>query len=320
MNKLIYTIAITLLILGACTSEEKVIPAPEIFVQMPEGGFDFDVDSTEIIEPKITYDINGEYIWSENGSAFYYEKIYNFKVDELGSHDYTFEVETPYGTDQMAIPVHALHINTFEEEEDKLNDNGYFNNPEAGYHEYKTYIRYPADYDAAQTENWSGFALSENTNKTDATINNEFSVYNSSGADESDLFTVFKESETIDHRISFHDGNTHTLKSVSVNNNTYTYLTILNGFDKKEGKDFVLLTITGYDAAGSETNNIEFYLSDYRPTETAEKFIISEWNKLDLSSLGNVQSIGFKITSSVDDDPNFILPKYVCIDNLKVKS
>jgi len=320
MNKTISFIAFSLIILAACTSEEKEIPAPEIFLQMAEGGLDLDVDSTETIEPKITYDINGEYTWTEEGTVFWDQKIYEFKKNVLNTHNLEFNVKTPYGTDKMAIPVHVLHINMFEEHKEDLNENGYYNNPESGFYEYKQYIRYPVDYEASLPDNWSGFAISKNTNTTDATLKNEFSVYSKSGADESELFTIFKQSETIDHRITFNDGNAHSLKSISINNSTYTYLTISSGFDKKEAKDFVLLTITGYDAAGTETGNIPFLLADYRPVQTVDKYIISEWNEIDLSSLGHVQSIDFKITSSVDDDPEFTLPKYVCLDNLKIKS
>ena len=319
MNKsIIYIIA--LLLLAACSSKEKNIPAPKIFLQMPEGGLDVDVDSTETLEPKITYDIDGVYTWSEEGTVFWEQKIYQFKKAAPDTHNFVFNVRTPYGSDEIAFQIHALHINMFEEYKKDLNDKGYFNNPKAGFYEYKKYIRYPVDYDANLPGNWSGFAISKNTNKTDATLNNEFSVYNSSGADDSKLFAVFKQSETIDHRITFNDGKTHTLKSVSINNTTHTYSTIHSGFDKKEAKDFVLLTITGYDAAGSATNRIEFYLADYRPEHTDKKYIISDWNELDLSSLGSVQSIGLKITSSVNDNSDFTFPKYVCLDNLKIKS
>ncbi len=320
MNKFIFFIICSLILLSACTSKGKDIPGPEIFLDMNEGGFDLDIDSTQIIAPKITYDIDGVYTWSEEGTIFWDQKIYNFKKEALNTHHLIFNIKTPYGSDEMAIPVHVLHINMFEEHSEDLNDNGYFINPEAGFFEYKNYIRYPVDYEAATPSNWSGFAISKNTNKKDTTLKNEFSVYGASGTDNSKLFTIFKQSETIDHRITFNDGKTHDLKSISINNSTYVYHAILNGFDKKEAKDFVLLTITGYDAGGVETGKIGVYLADYRPVKTTDKYIITNWSELDLSSLGSVQSIGLKVTSSSDGNSNFSIPKYVCLDNLKIKN
>ena len=320
MSKTIYFIVFSIALVAACTSEVKDVPPPEVFLKMPEGGFDLDVDSTLIIEPKITYDVGSTYTWSEEGNVFGDEKNYEFKRDDLKSYNLLFNVKTSYGSDEMAIPVHVLHMNMFEENEKDLNDKGYFNTPAENTYTYKGYIKYPVSQDAAAPENWSGFAISKNTKPTVAVTKDEYSVFHKSGADESKIFAVFKQSETIDHRITFNDGKAHDLKSISINNSTYTYSSIAGAFSKKEAKDFVLLTITGYDATGVETGQVPFYLSDYRPALTADKYIISEWNELDLTVLGSVHAIGFKITSSIDGDPNFTLPKYVCLDNLKIKS
>jgi len=320
MNKLLYILTISLLI-TACESSEKDIPPPEIFLQMPVEGFDYHADSTHhTIEPKITYDIQGQYTWSENGEPFYHEKVLKFNSNNtLQTYHYNFKVVTAYGEDAMDILVNALHINTFEESKKDLNDNGYINNPAAGYHEFKDYIRYSVDYDAAQSDQWSGFALSKNTDKSDATIKNEFSVYDVSGAEESEVFSVFKQSETIKHRISFNDNQSHTLKSIMVNNSTLTYKAF-DSFDKKANVDYMLLTITGYNSAGAITQSVDTLLADFRPIKTPNKFIISEWTEVDLKPLGSVQSIELQITSSADSDPNKTLPKYVCIDNLKISS
>lgn len=317
MKHLIYYTLIIFLAV-ACYNDEKEIPPPEIFLQMSDTGIDIDTDSVDYIEPKITYDINSEYSWIEGGNLVQTEKIYEFNKDALGTYNYIFSVKTPYGEDQMDITVNSLHINTFEETAEELNSDGYLNNPENGYHLFKEFIQYPVDFNEDDSS-WSGFALSDNTNQSDASIDNEFSVYNSYGAEESDVFCVFKQSEA-EHHILFDDGAAHAIKSISVNNSTMAYLTMVNGFNKKEDKDFLLLTITGYNNANAETGSVEFYLADYRPEEIVEKYIISEWNEIDLSDLGNVSSIEFKLSSSVDENSGFEMPLYFCLDNLKIRN
>ena len=317
MHKFLYTILFIAIILTACYNEEKVIPAPEIFMQIPDGGFDFDTDSVELIEPKITYDIKSEYTWKEKNETIDTKKIYEFKNRSLGTYLLNFSVVTPYGEDAMDITVNALDINSFEEFK-QLNDKGYNNNPESGYHQFK-YVQYPCLYDANTPEQWGGFALSDNTKKTDAGIANEFSVYASYGADESELFTVYKQLANQALPVRFSDGNAHVVKSIEVNNSTRSYLTMQSGFSKKEGKDFFLLSITGLDASGSKISGpVEVLLADYRPVQTSEKYLVSEWKKIDLTALGAVHQLVFELSSSRDNDPDFNMPMYFCLDNLKI--
>ncbi len=317
MYRYIITCFFLSLLILACETTEKDIPPPEIFIQMPEGGFDFDVDSVELIEPKITYDIDSEYAWIENEITFSTDKILQFENKEHGSYLYTFKVTTPNGEHAKDIPVHAIDFCTFEEKKDSLNDDGYLNNHKLGYHPFK-FVQFEYTFNEADNS-WSGFAISENTNKSDGSEKNEYSVYDSNGADESEVFAVFKQSET-NHKIIFGDNKLHNLKSIAINNSTRAYLVMQSGFKKKEAEDYLLLTITGYDLSGNESGTpVEFLLGDYRPEATADKYLISTWNDIDLNPLGAVHSIGFKLTSSREDDPEFEALKYFCLDNLKIK-
>ena len=313
------SLLILMIFISACENEEKIIPPPEIFLQIPEGGFDFDTDSVEIIEPKITYDINSLYSWFEDGNEIDNngEKDYTFENRELGKYILTFAVETPYGDDTMDITVHSLDINTFEEF-DNFNDDGYFNQPENGFHLFK-YIQYPCEYIDESTDGWNGFAISELASTSDSETKGEFSVYSTSGADESDNFTIFKQVEDKSNNISFNDNEAHKVKSIAVNNCTRSYIYMSGGFNKKEGKDFFKLSINGLDESGSQISGpVEFLLADYRPEQTQDKYIIADWNTISLTELGLVHQLEFKLTSSRDDDPEFELPMYFCLDNLKV--
>lgn len=311
-------VILSLVLFAACKDHSKELPAPTIYLNMPEGGFDIDKDSTLIIIPKITYDEESSYQWVLNDELVQTERDLIFEDQALASFDYTFTVTTPAGSDQMEIPVHNLDIVTFDDFED-LNDDGYNNQPDGGYFVFD-HIEFSNHNPDANIETWSGFALSNNTDKVSGDESNQFSVYNSSGADDSKIFSVFKESESINHHIRFNDGKSHAIKSIEVNNTTLAYQSMNEFFDKKDDKDFFLLTITGYDESGATTGVVEHYLADYRFETIAERLIISSWSTVDLEGLGNVVSIGFKLSSSINDLAVNQIPPYFCLDNFKVKS
>jgi hypothetical protein len=318
MTKYIFIILALGLSILSCQNEEKVIPAPEIFLQMPEDGFDFDTDSVEIIEPKITYDVKSVYAWFENGVQFHDKKDYTFENKALGTYKYQFTVLTDYGDDTMDITVHSLDINTFEEF-DNFNDNGYFNNPQEGYHQFK-YIQYPCIFNEENPDQWSGFAVSENASTSDSSTKGEFSVYGKSAADESDNFTIFKQVSGVENHIKFDDSNAHVVKSIAVNNCVRSHKYMAKHFNKKEGKDYFLLSIYGLNETGSVISGpVEVLLADYRPESTAAKFIQDEWLKIDLEEeLGSVHQLSFHLSSPRDGEPEYDLPMYFCLDNLKI--
>jgi len=309
-----------ILVLLSCADNSKDIPPPTINIAMPDDGFDIDKDSSFLISPKITYDISSTYNWQLNQETINTEKDYIFEKYDLGHYAFTFSVSTPSGSDTILIPVNALDIFTFEEF-NELNDDGYNNNPENGYFEFD-FAHFSNNNQSGVNEDWSGFAFSENTNKSNASPENEFSVYYTSGAESSKIFTVFKQSDNIDHRILFTDNKAHIIKSIEVNNSTWAYLTMQDGgiFDKKNNMDYYCLTIIGFDATGTELSSLDFCLADYRFETSNERYIVNSWRTIDLTSLGEVYSLGFKLTSSIDTDPEKFLPKYFCMDNLKIKT
>jgi len=110
-------------------------------------------------------------------------------------------------------------------------------------------------------------------------------------------------------------------------NTTYGYYAVRDGsdFSKKFGgdtgddEDWFLLTITGKNAAGAATGPVNFYLADYRFADDSEDYIVKDWTKVDLTSLGTVKSLEFTLSSS-DSDPDFGMntPAYFAMDTLTV--
>ena len=110
-------------------------------------------------------------------------------------------------------------------------------------------------------------------------------------------------------------------------NTTYAALAMQDGFFSAKNfggatgddPDFLLLEIQGYDALGTLTGTVEFYLGDFRFADNTLDYIVDAWTTIDLSSLGAVKQLDFVMSGS-DNDPVFGLntPAYFALDNLVV--
>jgi hypothetical protein len=117
--------------------------------------------------------------------------------------------------------------------------------------------------------------------------------------------------------------------SIDITNTTYAYYSMLYGdsFAKKFGgpsgndPDWFLLTITGYNASDALVGSVPFYLADFRFTNNAQDYIVSQWTTVDLSSLAGSQTLTFSLSSS-DNDPIFGMntPAFFAVDNLRFAS
>jgi hypothetical protein len=84
-----------------------------------------------------------------------------------------------------------------------------------------------------------------------------------------------------------------------------------------EDPDWYKLTITG-KLDGETTGSTEFYLADFRSSNSAEDYIIGGWTLKDLSSLGKVTSLEFVLTSSDMNGGWINTPTYFAMDSLVV--
>jgi uncharacterized protein YjdB len=107
-----------------------------------------------------------------------------------------------------------------------------------------------------------------------------------------------------------------------VTNNTYAVLSLTygDGFAEAhsyENKHWFKLIIEGIDKNGNSTGTVDFYLSDFRTPDSPG--IITEWTKVDLSSLGEVTKILFDMQGSDDNGYGVATPVYFCFDDLVVR-
>lgn len=182
-----------------------------------------------------------------------------------------------------------------------------------------------------------GMAVSQWNDMTTGSYLNQCSVYYSDettgkgGVDGSSTFAVVYGYDdgsefSADSRPSFRfntDGYEAVISSLYVCNTTYTYLCMKdgNGFSTPlsyDNNDYFIVTFTGIDAAGVETGTVEHYLADLR-TESAPG-IVEGWQKVDLSSLGNVHKVIINFKGSDVGDYGLNTPAYCAIDNIEVRS
>ena len=117
--------------------------------------------------------------------------------------------------------------------------------------------------------------------------------------------------------ISFKDGKAYKAKECYVTNATYAYLAIRDqnvggyGSVKEWTKDDQFkLTITGYNGE-QETGHVDFLLADGLD-------IVSTWQQVDLTRLGEVTKIAFSLSTTDVGQNGMNTPLYFCLDQLTV--
>ena len=190
---------------------------------------------------------------------------------------------------------------------------------------------------------WSGFAYSNDTNNTSTDYTNQFSAMTKGGMDADENFgtnygVAYVASDfmsgtydPIPSEANFvgpEDEALYYVNGLYVTNATLPYLSMLNGdaYAKKFGgetgndPDWFKLMIYGIDEDGNNTDTVEFFLADYRFEDNSSDYIVSDWQWVELSSLGAVKGLRFFLQSSDRGDYGMNTPAYFCIDNLYLKN
>ena len=116
----------------------------------------------------------------------------------------------------------------------------------------------------------------------------------------------------------------HQVYGMYVTNSAYDYLSMKygDGFAKKFGgltgtdPDWFRLTVTGWYQGNPITDSVNFYLADFRSSDTTQHYILKTWKFVNLLPLGNVDSLTFILNSS-DTAGGFGMntPAYFALDN-----
>lgn len=164
-------------------------------------------------------------------------------------------------------------------------------------------------------EFWAGgIVCSSKTDSITIGYENQFSSISGNGALKSQKYgVIYQPGEIVINPSKMYS---YKLKSLMVNNNTYTYFDMKLGsmFSKKfTTGDWFKLIITGYNNE-VETAKVEFYLADFR---AGKNVLINTWTKVDLSNLNEVDKIKFTMESSDNGEWGMNTPAYACIDNIQ---
>lgn len=176
-------------------------------------------------------------------------------------------------------------------------------------------VKYLNNYTAAYGS-WSGFSYSNVTNNATGGLSNQYSAITGNGAENSKNYAVGYGADTLVF------SNPANVEGLYVTNSSYAYYDMLNGsnYSKKFGaNDWFKLTIKGYNSTKTLVSEVDFYLADFRFTDTSKNFILNTWKWVDLNSFTNVSYITFGRTSSDNGQWGMNTPDYFCMDGLKVK-
>ena len=175
-----------------------------------------------------------------------------------------------------------------------------------------------------------GWVVSSYNSKDEAQFGDysyDLYVYNASNADAvkgggrngSDNFLVgygnIDDSHDTRPTLEFADGKARTIRGCYVNSTCYTLNVMRNGnaFSPALGdEDEVVISATGYDAAGAETGSVSLLFA------TKDK-MITEWTAWDLSSLGAVTKVRFGMSGGPENAYGMTTPTYYAIDDVIVE-
>jgi hypothetical protein len=180
-------------------------------------------------------------------------------------------------------------------------------------------------YDTVYGGIWEdGFAYSDRTDSVTSGYTNQYSAKPAKGYNGSNKYAV---ASTGGGTIKIHLSGTgigNTVPGFYITNSTYAYNAMRDGYfnAKKFGgttgndPDWFKLTVKAYLAGVESSDSVDFYLADFR---SANKYIVKDWQWVNLLPLGNADSLSFTLSSS-DTAGGFGMntPAYFCIDNFTV--
>ncbi len=324
IKSLLFVLGVSTLF-GSCANEEKELPVSEIYLNMPNDGYEIKVNDTIEISPKITYDYGSTYTWVLNDEIISKDKNLILIPSELETFAYTFTVENSRGTVSREIKAQSMYMSDFE---DLTLKEDTFSVGEIGITSFSSsLLNFELDGDPREISGFNGFLYSSITGTSSNVLEQIYGAYRTPDDYESNNYAVIglsnPESSAI---ITTVDNENHLFKSMYVENTYYNYLAIENGteYSKKFGgdegtdPDWFKLIIKGFDKTGTQQGEIEFYLADHTATINKNDYTIQEWTNVDLKGLGYVSRIEISFSSTDNDNGIMHTPAYVCLDNIKI--
>jgi len=177
------------------------------------------------------------------------------------------------------------------------------------------------EYTPGQYAYWSGgFAYSNMKDTITSGYTNPYSARTAIGYNNSVNYVVAQTGSSV---VLTGVSKGKMVSGFYVTNTTYAALSMQNGdwVAKKFGgvsgtdADWFKLTIKGFNNNVQSQDTVDFYLADFRFSNSSEDYILKNWQWVDLTSLGNVDSLTFSLTSSDNGQYGMNTPASFAMDN-----
>jgi len=171
---------------------------------------------------------------------------------------------------------------------------------------------------------WDSFVYSQLGDTVTPGYTNQYSVFDHTNG--LNKFAIYYPPFSCNSFASFPNDSVYLVTSISVCNSTYAALSMKFGdappakkFGGPSGNDpdWFKMTVIGFNAAGDSVKSVDFYLADYRFDNNSQDYIINKWTRVDLTPLGKINKLTFRLSSSDNGAWGMNTPSYVCLDNLK---
>ena len=201
-------------------------------------------------------------------------------------------------------------------------------NVDIGFNDGEGY--FPCTYDTAFGGSWlGGFSYSNMSDSVNLDYLNDHSAITAVGYDSSTGYAVCFMGYALPPYIKITDTAAagDSVLGFYITNTTYGYKTVRDGYFSAtpfggmsgSDSDWFRLTIYGYNNGVMVTDSVEFFLADYRFQNNADDYIVGDWQWVDLTSLGLVDSITFAMNSSDTNQFGMLTPAYFAMDNFTTK-
>lgn len=166
----------------------------------------------------------------------------------------------------------------------------------------------------------NGWAYSNMKDSTTSGSGNQYSARTAVGYNNSTIYTVAQGGAKLKFNAAAQG---KQMSGFYVTNSTYAAISMRDGdmFAKKFGgtsgndPDWFKLKVQKYLGGSLVNDSVTFYLADFRFSNNAQDYIVKTWQFVDLTPLGNADSLVFTLSSSDVGGFGMNTPNYFCMDN-----
>jgi hypothetical protein len=304
------------LFLASCNDEFK---SPTINSLLPATDTTIHVGSELSFNANIQCDETFTYSWYLDGNKMSSDVVYVFTPAKSGEHQIKLIVENKNGKDSLEAAVKVLpRIWVSDFENLPIAGSGYWNGSDGSAKFTNGLLGFENSFNPTWGT-WSGYIYSNLNDTITEGYANQYSVFASSN--NKNKFAIYYDNGA---KANFSSTKPVQVLTLDICNSAYSALSMLKGdaFAKKFGgatgadPDYYKVLIKGLDANNAEIGTVDFFLADYRAATNTEDYVVKKWTTVDISALGKVNKLTFKLISSDNGQWGMNTPAYFCIDNI----